>query len=70
MDEEREYRLTGALGEWNVVLTTGDTIRLAAHGYSRDAGDYVFSALMEGRPHFEVTLCRIPQSLVRSLEGG
>jgi hypothetical protein len=65
-----EVRLAGELGSWEVYLVSGGTLRIAAHGYSREQNDYVFVALAEGTPRFEVELVRIPAALVARVRGG
>ena len=36
----------------------------------RDAGFHIFVALMEGDPHYEYEIMRIPSGLVKSYGGG
>jgi hypothetical protein len=69
-DRLGEFKITGELGSWEVSLAAGGTLRLAAHAYSRQEGAYVFVALAEGRPHYEVELARIPEELVVGITGG
>jgi hypothetical protein len=65
-----EFKIAGELGSWEVSLVGGGTLRLAAHAYSQQDGDYVFVALAEGAPHYEVELARIPVELVARVIGG
>jgi hypothetical protein len=65
-----EIKIIGDLGAWEVALVTGGTLRLAAHAYSLNNGQYVFVALAEGRPNYEIELAVIPEDLVSSITGG
>jgi hypothetical protein len=65
-----EIKIIGDLGAWEVALVTGGTLRLAAHAYSLNNGQYVFVALAEGRPNYEIELAVIPEGLVSSITGG
>jgi hypothetical protein len=65
--EQRRLELTDELPHWKVMLMTGDVIIVAAHGYGEEQGEYVFSALMVGTPHFEVHLARFPRTAVRRI---
>lgn len=65
-----DMRLASEPGRWQVVLATGETIHLVAHGYSVDGDEYVFSLLFEGRPPIEVDAVRLPRSVVASVDGG
>ncbi len=58
------------LDSWDVALRTGEVLRVKAHGYAQDGGDYVFEALVEGRPRKRIEVLRIPESLVGSIRGG
>jgi hypothetical protein len=69
-DKPVGFRIVGELGSWDVSLVDGGTLRLAAHAYSQQDGDYVFVALVEGHPHYEVELVRIPAALVVRVRGG
>jgi hypothetical protein len=60
----RRLELTDELPHWRVTLTTGADVIVAAHGYGEEHGEYVFSALMVGKPHFEVDLARFPVTAV------
>jgi hypothetical protein len=64
------FKIIGELGSWDISLVGGGILRLAAHSYSPQGGDYVFVALAEGRPRFEVELARIPAHLVERMIGG
>jgi hypothetical protein len=64
------FKLAGELGSWDISLVHGGALRLAAHAYSRQEHDYVFVALAEGRPNYEVELARIPVDLVARINGG
>ena len=66
----RRLMLTSELPSWELQLVNGEVIRLKAHAYSHDQGTYVFVALMEGTPCYEIELARIPVNLVKSLRGG
>ena len=68
--EELSVRLAGELGSWEVSLVGGGILHLAAHAYSQDQGEYVFVALAEGDPRYEVELARISKSLVARIQGG
>ena len=50
---------------WKVVLLNDETIHLRAHAYGVEGGEFIFSVLMEGSPHFEVHIARIPKRTVR-----
>jgi hypothetical protein len=63
-------QLDDPLAAWEVVLTSGGTLHLAAHGFSQEQDDYVFAALAAGKPPYEVELARIPKALVARIEGG
>jgi hypothetical protein len=65
-----EFKLIGELGSWEVSLVGGLVMRLAAHAYSRQEGEYVFVALAEGTPPIEIELARIPITLVAKIRGG
>jgi hypothetical protein len=65
-----EIKIIGDLGSWEVALATGGALRLAAHAYSQNNGQYVFVALAEGRPNYEIELAVIPEALVSSITGG
>jgi hypothetical protein len=58
------------LDEWIVTLRDGSVLRLLAHGYSQEGDEYVFSALMRGKPHYEVYLARIPVAIVATVLSG
>lgn len=58
------------LGAWEVRLKAGGMVSLAAHAYSREQDDYVFVALAEGTPRYEIELARIPVVLVANIRGG
>ncbi len=64
------HQLVSDMPEWIVTLWDGTVIRLLAHGYSDEDGELVFSALMQGRPHYEVHLARIPASSVATVLSG
>jgi len=49
---------------------SGHMLQLKAHAYSEVGHDYVFFALMEGSPRYEVELARMPISAVKSIRGG
>jgi hypothetical protein len=61
------HQLVSDMPEWIVTLRDGAVIRLLAHGYSNEDEELVFSALMYGRPHYEVHLVRIPASIVANV---
>lgn len=65
-----EVRLAGDLGSWEVFLAGGGVLRLMAHAYSQVQDEYVFVALAEGTPRYEVELARIPVALVARIRGG
>jgi hypothetical protein len=65
-----EIRLTGELGTWEVQLVGGGNMHLKAHSYTRQQDAYVFVALAEGSPRYEVELARIPVTLVQRIRGG
>lgn len=69
-ERPREFKITGELGSWEVSLVGGGTVHLAAHANSEQEGDYVFVALAEGVPDYEVELARIPARLVARVIGG
>jgi hypothetical protein len=56
--------LTSPLDVWQITLTSGEVVDVAAHGASEEAGYLVFKALMKGRPHFEMTVAAFPESAV------
>jgi hypothetical protein len=66
----REVRLTGDLVSWEVFLVGGGTVHLAAHAFSQEKDEYVFVALADGTPPYEVGLARIPVKLVARIIGG
>jgi len=70
MSSANDLVLTGALDRWELILRSGETVTVWAHGVSEREGDYVFVALMRGVPHFEVELCRVPVAIVSDLTGG
>jgi len=55
--------LTTPPSRWSGVLTTGDTVELLAHAYGMEDERYVFSFLLKGKPHFEVTTLSMPVGL-------
>jgi hypothetical protein len=57
------------LVEW-AALSDGTTIRLWADGYSREAGELVFTALVRGAPNRRVVLARIPEAQIDQVRGG
>lgn len=59
--------LVGAVGEWEVTLTNGNVMLLAADSYSVEDDHYVFQLLMEGRPPWLFTVCRIPVEVVATV---
>jgi hypothetical protein len=63
-------KLTSDLDYWEVTLTGGDVVRLRAHAVKESAEGYVFSALMEGSPHYEYELARFPREVVQDWQGG
>ncbi len=69
-DGLRGLMLTSELPSWELQLVNGDVIRLKAHAYSHEHGNYVFVALMEGTPRYEIELARIPVNLVNNIRGG
>jgi hypothetical protein len=62
--------LAGDLGSWVVLLASGGSIHLTAHAYSQTEDEYIFVALAEGDPRFEIELARIPRTLVNQIHGG
>jgi hypothetical protein len=62
--------LMGELGEWEVRLVTGEAVWLAAHAYTEEQGDHLFSAFLEGEPPIEIPIARIPSKLVAKVRGG
>lgn len=56
--------LTDALSEWEVTLSSGEVVIVAAHAYGQDEGRYTFSALMVGTPHIEVPVVSFPRTVV------
>ncbi len=62
--------LTDALDRWDLTLRTGETIAVWAHAVAERDGNYVFVALMQGAPHFELELCSVPKAVVAELLGG
>lgn len=59
--------LTDELPQWKVTLLSGDIVTVAAHGWGRVDELYTFSALMVGKPHFEVPLVIFPQAAVAQI---
>ncbi|MCL2419252.1 MAG: hypothetical protein FWD04_08165 [Conexibacteraceae bacterium] len=59
--------LTEPLEDWCVTLTSGDVVRVWAHGYSRENGDYVFSFLAAVRPHSFIEVARFPKTAVAKI---
>jgi len=70
MTAVRRLMLTNELPSWELHLVNGEVIRLKAHAYWHDQGTYVFVALIEGTPRYEIELARIPVNLVKSIRGG
>ena len=66
----RRLELTAELGHWELTLMSGDVVSVQAHGYSVEVGDFVFVALMEGTPCFEMEIARFPTSCVEVVNGG
>lgn len=62
-------RLTSDLGCWEIELTSGETMKVRAHGFGRHEGSYVFVALMDGDPPFEYELLRVPGTIVVDVDG-
>jgi hypothetical protein len=69
-DKTGTFKIIGELGSWEVSIVSGGTLRLAAHAFSLEGADYVFVALAEGQPHYEIELARIPKELVARIAGG
>ena len=65
-----ELRIALPLGSWDLTLVTGDHVWLAAHAYSEENGELVFSVLMDGAPAFYVDVFRITAALVSNVDGG
>jgi len=63
-------RLASELSRWTVFLAAGGALHLLAHAYSEVQDEYVFVALAEGEPRYEVELARIPTALVSRIQGG
>ena len=61
------HELTDDLNEWVVTLRDGVEVRLLAHAYSEEGSEFVFSALMRGKPNYEIHLARIPRHIVASV---
>lgn len=55
------------LSPWEITLHTAEVLKVHAHAYGRDGGDYVFEALVEGDPRKTLELLRIPQKLVAKI---
>lgn len=55
------------LDPWEITLRTGEVLKVRAHGYTKDGGEYVFEALVEGAPRKRIELLRLPQSLVNTI---
>ena len=68
--DSRHLELTAELGQWELTLVSGDVVSVRAHGYSVEGDDFVFVALMEGTPCFEVEIARFPASCVKAVDGG
>ena len=62
--------LTDDLDYWEVRFKSGEMMTLRAHGVTERDGAWVFVALMEGTPHYEYELARVPASLVAEVNGG
>lgn len=65
-----DQTLTAELDIWQVTLTTGDVVEIAAHGVAERGGFHVFVALVKGTPHYEVDVAAIPSTLVNDVLGG
>lgn len=63
-------QLASEPGTWEIAIKTGEKLQLAAHGYSVEVDEYVFTLLMEGEPCFEFEVLRIPVQVVDSVYGG
>lgn len=64
------FELAAELGQWELTLVSGDVVSVRAHGFTVEGGDFVFVALMEGTPCFEVEIARFPASCVEAVDGG
>ena len=62
--DERTLTLVGEPALWDVTLTDGTTLTIAAHAYGQEDDTIVFSFLMDGSPRFEVDVLRVPASHV------
>lgn len=60
----RPIEVVAELSAWDVLLTSGDHIWIAATSYSHSQDAYRFHILMKGQPHFEMEVARIPSVLV------
>ena len=45
-------------------------IQIMAHGYSEEGDEFIFSALVSGKPNYEIHLVRIPSAIVVTVFGG
>jgi hypothetical protein len=70
MIDRSKLRLTSDLVAWEVLLKSGDTIALRAHGVAERDGYLCFVALMAGTPPYEYELVRLPLTSVEDYEGG
>ncbi len=68
--EQSRLELVHELAQWRVTLTSGELLTVGAHAFSHEGDFYVFTALMEGNPCFEVEIARCPSSIVDRVEGG
>ena len=73
--ESGPHILTSMPPSWELRLKTGEILKLVAHAYSEEADteegtSYVFVILLDGKPHYEMEVARIPAKLVTSVSGG
>jgi hypothetical protein len=58
------------LEDWTITVLGDRKIRLRAHAYSEEEGEYVFSLLMKGGPAYFVDILRVPSAIVTDVTGG
>jgi hypothetical protein len=54
---------------WEIELMDGSLIELRADGAKESSGVHSFVILVEGEPHYELEVFRIPKKVVKRLDG-
>jgi hypothetical protein len=56
--------LDGLADVWEIKLTTGDSLRVLAHGFEEENGVRRYSLMFKGKPHVLIKVLEIPKSLI------